>query len=46
MYQNSPCDSTPANWTPAGYYKINQGGANGRVAQIGTDGLVINITDC
>ena len=45
MYQNSPCDSTPANWTPAGYYKINQG-ANGRVAQIGTDGLVINITDC
>mgnify|MGYP003110794659 CR=1 FL=1 len=46
MYQNSPCNSTPAGWTPQGYYKVSQGGPNGRVAQIGTDGLVINITDC
>ena len=46
MYQNSPCNSTPAGWTPQGFYKVSQGGPNGRVAEIGTDGLVINITDC
>ncbi len=46
MYQNTPCDGTPSNWTPSGFYKINQGGTNKRVAQIGIDGLVINITNC
>jgi len=46
MYQNTPCSPGPSNWTPAGFYKIDQGGPNKRVAEIGVDGLVLSITNC
>jgi hypothetical protein len=43
IYQNSPCVSSSANWTPNGFYKY---GTSNVVLQVGNDGLVINIINC